>query len=187
MTLTDIPGKQAYIHDWCERKGWNEKPVTFSEAMALLHEEMSEALQAWRKWEFEDATNYVTTPVDDALGIIPKPEGVGSEFADVLIRLLDNCQRWDVNLGQDLMSEADITDVGNHSSFAEDIDALHILAARCSMDFGVPGNRIGFWFANIYRLLMALCEKYDVNLEWEYNRKMAYNETRPHRHGGQPL
>src|SRR5690606_38310134 len=31
----------------------------------------------------------------------PKPEGVGSEAADVLIRLVDTCRRYGVNLGEE--------------------------------------------------------------------------------------
>ena len=33
-----------------------------------------------------------------ALGFQPKPEGVGAEAADVLVRLLDTCIRYDIDL-----------------------------------------------------------------------------------------
>ena len=94
------------VVDLCHAKGWYDHPVSFGEAIALLHSEVSEALEAWRRWGTGDATK--------ADG---KPEGVGSEFADVFIRLLDYCAR------------------------------------------------------------------FDVDLEAEYERKMAYNRTRPYRHG----
>jgi NTP pyrophosphatase (non-canonical NTP hydrolase) len=36
--------------------------------------------------------------MDEAFNGPPKPEGVGSEFADVLIRLLDDCQLHGIDL-----------------------------------------------------------------------------------------
>ena len=100
------------VMEWCHSKGWYDNPVSFLEAMALLHTEVSEAVEAWRKWGTDDATDPTIEP-----NLIHKPEGIGSEFADVLIRRLDDCGR-----------------------------------------FG-------------------------IDLEAEYHRKMAYNRTRPYRHG----
>lgn len=96
---------------WCKRKGWEPDPSrTFGDECALLHSEVSEALEAYRDWKFDDPT-------------VPggKPEGVASEFADVLVRLLHYS--------------------ANHG----------------------------------------------IDLEAEFDRKMAYNEGRPWRHGGRAL
>lgn len=70
-------------------KGWRKGPreVSFGEAMALLHSEVSEALEAWREIGMAERTR--------ADG---KPDDVGSEFADVLIRLLDDCDMFGVDL-----------------------------------------------------------------------------------------
>jgi NTP pyrophosphatase (non-canonical NTP hydrolase) len=104
------------VLEFCKAHGWYDKPVSFGEAIALLHSEVSEALEAYRIWGLGDGTALQTLEGTDA-----KPEGIGSEFADVLIRLLD-------------------------------------YAAR-----------------------------FDVNLDYEYERKMAYNRTRPYRHGNKAL
>ncbi len=69
--------------------GWHDQPTTHVERIALIHSEVSEALEAWRHnkdrcW-FE---------VDG------KPEGIGSELADVVIRVAELAQ-W---LGIDLDS-----------------------------------------------------------------------------------
>jgi len=130
---------QDEVTAWCERKGWKGEgsaPVTFGDTMALLHSEVSEALEAYRDWGLADATGPDVHPgpcvrcaqsgvgaCDDAPHpLMPaKPEGIGSEFADVLIRLLDDCDRW------------------------------------------------------------------GVDLAFEYERKMAYNEKRPYQHGGRAL
>ena len=59
--------------------GWetDASTRTFGDEIALIHSEASEALEAWRVRGFESWE-----------GTGGKPEGVGSEFADILIRLL---------------------------------------------------------------------------------------------------
>jgi len=103
---------------WATRKGWEPSPDrTFGDECALLHSEVSEALEAYRQWKFQDAT---APPLLDQVRM-PKPEGVASEFADILIRLLH------------------------------------------------------------------YATKHGIDLAAEYERKMAYNEKRPWRHGGRAL
>lgn len=75
MTLAEMG---AEIYEWTVRKGWEPHPTrTFGDEIALLHSEASEALEAYRTWGLDDPTKEGE-----------KPEGVASEFADVLIRLL---------------------------------------------------------------------------------------------------
>ena len=73
--------------------GWFDAERSFGEDIALLHSEVSEMLEAYREWGVADMTqpNHPTDPPN-------KPEGIGSEAADVLIRLLDTCHRYDINL-----------------------------------------------------------------------------------------
>jgi NTP pyrophosphatase (non-canonical NTP hydrolase) len=71
-----IQEAQEEIFAWAKEKGWCDREVPIPEQIALVHSEMSEALESWRNGEslyfFKDG----------------KPEGVGSEYADALIRLL---------------------------------------------------------------------------------------------------
>lgn len=102
--------------------GWREGSNTFGDYIALLHSELSEALEAYRDYRLADATKTPWSFNDRPQEVRPpKPEGVGSEFADVLIRLLD------------------------------------------------------------------VCDIYGIDLEAEFDRKLAYNRTRPYQHGGRAL
>lgn len=67
--------------------GWREGDTRFAEYVALLHSEVSEMLEAWR----DHKRNEYTTPEG-------KPDDVGSEIADVFIRLLDMCDVYGYNL-----------------------------------------------------------------------------------------
>ena len=93
ISTRSLRGMQEEVVAWCHRKGWYDKPLSFGEAMTGLHSEVSEAWEAWRRWGAGDATDPAVEP-----GLVCKPEGVGSEFADVLIRLLDYCDRFGVDL-----------------------------------------------------------------------------------------
>jgi NTP pyrophosphatase (non-canonical NTP hydrolase) len=81
-----------------EKNGWFEPgrsydtPLDTGAELALIHSEVSETLEAYRERGLEENT----TPAG-------KPDDVGSECADVLIRLLDFCGR----RGIDLSSEFD--------------------------------------------------------------------------------
>lgn len=122
MTLKEMA---LEIYENNVEKGWYEDDRTFGDEIALAHSELSEALEAYRDGGFADLTKYFVfdaeTPGQSRMVVNPKPEGVGAELADVLIRLLDTAYR------------------------------------------------------------------HGINLEEEARRKMAYNKTRPYRHGNKRL
>lgn len=64
-----------------------------SEKIALIHSELSEALEESRK--FEDC-RYIYFSKDKAG--LKKPEGFGVEMADAVLRIMDLCHRRGVNL-----------------------------------------------------------------------------------------
>lgn len=83
------------------------RPV--GEVLALIHSEVSEALEEYRDGHDLRRTRYVHkdgTVCDaeaqcrSALGVNSdaKPEGFPIELADVLIRVLDACAEWDIDI-----------------------------------------------------------------------------------------
>lgn len=118
------------VHNTAVAHGWwpqtpAETPETYTyvaernmgEMIALMHSELSEALESHRNSEpylWYKHTDEASVPVarngwsshsvnDD--GIPGKPEGIASEFADCIIRILDTCQKMNIPVAQALIDK----------------------------------------------------------------------------------
>lgn len=73
--------------------GWFDSERPIDADIALLHSEVSEMYEAFRLYGLDDVT------LQNSVANGPsKPEGFGSELADVLIRVFDTAERRNVNL-----------------------------------------------------------------------------------------
>lgn len=72
-----ISEMQEQAHRTAEEKGFHERPREFGTLIALIHSELSEALEAHRQGDFE---------------------GIAEELADVLIRIGDLCGEYTIDL-----------------------------------------------------------------------------------------
>lgn len=86
---------QHEVHQLAKRNGWWEDADLriVPEKLALIHAEISEALEEYRDGNME---LYFGPEYDDH----PKPEGFGVELADAIIRILDLCGYLGIDMDQ---------------------------------------------------------------------------------------
>lgn len=76
------------VHTNAREKGWHDKERSVGDMIALMHSELSEALEEYR---YGRALNEIYMNYG-------KPEGFPIELADVIIRILDACELWGIDI-----------------------------------------------------------------------------------------
>lgn len=76
----------------CDKGWWDTEDRSIGEQIALMHSELSEALEEVRNGK------PLTEIYHSESSTGPKPEGFAAELADVLIRIFDTCEKYGVPL-----------------------------------------------------------------------------------------
>lgn len=183
----DLNELATEIHNNAVAHGFWDGDRNFGEQIALMHSELSEALEehrAGRPLEWRPLEWFSTSGVD--VGPVPegeltrlhpaiKPEGVAVELADCAIRALDSLAALDADLGGHMAPEA-LTD-----NFAESITRLHVMLS----DAYQAELFVRTWALHqVAVTCQALAEQQGCTDWWGVvRRKMDYNVGRPMKHG----
>lgn len=200
MNLNEL-AKEA--HQISVDHGWWEKEPSFGDLVSLMHSELSEALEeyragrpmvwhgclspdpeAQRECEMNDRCKWGK---DTCKARDKKPEGIAVELADCIIRILDWAGHEGTNVDYYIKTMESTRD--HKSVFDEDfgdfISFCHTILSNAYIQKDELGRGMCLCLEIIYILEWA--EKERVDMEAVIREKMAYNRTRPYRHGGKLL
>lgn len=98
MMLNEVA---AEIYQNNAEHGWYEHGLNFPEALALIHAEVSEVLEAWRRGREITKISYYSEHAltdHDTTAVTIKPDGIPIELADIIIRVLGVCGYYKIDI-----------------------------------------------------------------------------------------
>ena len=200
MNIRDL---QKEAHAIAKAHGWWYTERTFGDLIALVHSELSEVLEAYRTWDHNSAGMPAACDLEPCphppvtLDEESNPVGVASELADVVIRVADMAEFYGFTLTPDgTIGDESYAGLMNRQamkhafhglvSFGDWITRLHFFASEAwqteAMDVSVKDALRGLLVG-----VQLMASHYGIDLDAAIEAKMAYNRTRPYRHGGKAL
>lgn len=192
--------KEAYVV--AKDHGWWDGNVSLAQTIAMIHSEWSEALDEYRneramiyyncregfpcdpRDEF-DCMNFEV--MNECENRDHKPEGVAVELADGVIRIFDFFGRNDISVGFENLSDPIPLEARAEYALCDLptlIAGLHEATTMAYQGASIKEQKL---YAS---LMMCVCmveswiEGKGYDLVEIIKLKMAYNRTRPYRHGG---
>lgn len=175
-------GQRAY--QTAQEKGWySDGGPDFGTRIALIHSEVSEALEAWRKdkWSFPGVAElYLSNP--ELVDWDSRIKGtVGDELADVVIRCCESLAHFGIDANA-LNAGSFSGEVILQPSFGACLAVLHRKISWCGISNDDSENH-----KNLKRSICHtewIANRFNIDLASHIEAKLRYNQTRPHRHGG---
>ena len=173
MNINDLI-KEA--HQTAVEKGWWDKPNDFDTQITNMHAELS---VAWEEYRNGNGLNDIYYHESMSMMINTKqsrkPEGIPIELADVIIRICDTLGHINYNY-EDSISKGILIE---YDSFAKFISGCH-----CYLSKALDHRSYSFnWFHGLILEIETYCILQKIDLTKAIELKMAYNKTRPYRHG----
>ncbi len=147
------------------------------ELLMLIVSELGEALEAHRQirfseWYYVDKWKLGSSWWNRRFEVYIK-DTFEDEIADILLRIFDLCGYLEIDLDHEcrLMMNKDF-------NVAETL----FTATSYICEFGLNKNNISMLNFS-YGVMMSISEKMEIDIEKHIEAKMAYNKTRPHKHG----
>ena len=185
MNLADL---QHEAHAIAKEHGWWDEERSFGDLIALVHSELSEALEAYRDEVLPSKPHLLSTKV-------------ASELADVVIRVADMAEHDGVDLEAHIESAVGTPEcyifgrwfAFKELAFGEWVSMAHYWAAE-AFKWGVQYEADGVaprlaWetLGYVVAVVERMAAHYGIDLDAAIKAKMEYNRTRPYRHGGKAL
>ena len=193
MNLADL---QKEAHAIAKDHGWWDAPRTFGDLIALVHSELSEALEAYRE-NPTMGTSLHNPPEAGGSTVVGsrflvKPEGVASELADVVIRVADMAEWYGVVPNSiEVTGELPELPTGRKiTSFCEAIAGLHFTLSGVLETYWASDGDVWDLAGPLHHFIGVVCDTaahYGIDLDAAIEAKMEYNRTREYRHGGKAL
>ena len=184
------------VHENAVKHGWWEEERKSSEIYSLVHSELSEALEEYRR---SRPNCYVVGDYDEVIAFVPKewwngtvsskPEGIAVELADYIIRVLDyfGYKEWSFEKA-----------IAQNPIYicARDNSDLTLAIADAHYE-----TSIAYWYSSFimteFEEKLYLSRAIDFILHWFDENdldvidiikvKDDYNRRRPYRHGGKVI
>ncbi len=190
-----------------EKGWWEDAPRPHSDLVFLMVTELAEAFEEYRRPDL-DVNEIYFGPAADPANPDPetrKPEGVPVEIADVIIRAFDFIgQLAETGGGLPALQITALDAIDDYKPTREAVEKenlsgnfMALLRPLCMVNdylAGIDGHsqsrnarRAIRGLMGVIVYLLAMGEKMEMDLHAALTKKLAFNKTRPHRHGGKKV